>query len=277
MSSGSKGFTLIEIVVAAAIVGILVLIVSTLVNIVSMRYYETWGRLEAELAASRAENILRNYFSQAVDISNVSPALGGAAVVLAGTLGQVRPVLFDQIADPGADWSSLAAFVREDSSGRGTNAYGGDLRRTAMWFRRPSFNTSGVLFFRTWNDALPASPSYNDPYIDRISLLEIRRNVMPFVAKAASLDFRIHIRYHTNHVNGFNWCPQADILIGANGCNPNPARLAATRDFEKNFRIVLQNNLIKTAVVTQHSPTSQEERMFGGLYFFRMLIPASWD
>ena len=240
-----KGFTLVELVVGAGLVGMIGLILGALIIYSTGRYHEVRERLEAELAAARAENILRYYFSSAIAFD--STAAPGANVA-----GGILDFDWDQIADPGANWSLLATFWREDSTQRGGAAtgggtYGGWPRATAMWYRRPSRTTSGVLFIDGGNSRLAMQPSYNEQgggFIDRLSTLQMTKVAHDRHPSLTAVDIRFTIRYHTSHSNGFNWCPVLDINANASGCGGAGPR-AAIKDIERSFRILLQNNLLQ--------------------------------
>jgi prepilin-type N-terminal cleavage/methylation domain-containing protein len=273
-----KGFTLIEVLTSTAIVGVLVLILTTLTVFVSSRYQEVKNRLNAEYMASRAEVILRQYFSAAI---NMGTAVGATvANPLAADEGQIlNGIDWDQVGDT-ANWTHFASFWRETSTQRGAQLYGGFPMRTFMWYREPSRDTSGVIFIDGGAGGVgAAAPQFGggqgDEFIDRVSGLRITKIAHTTFAKVAALDVMIRIRYHPNNQQSPNWCPQADINAGAGGCNAVP--LGNFKDIERNFRIVLQNNLLRQRGTGTGRAVDSEERMLGNVYFFRMVVPTRWD
>lgn len=275
----ARGFTLPELIVATAIVGIVALLAGSLVTFVSTKYFEVKERLEANLEAAKAESLLRQYFSQAVDLVNDVDYFGGSEnISFTNPLhGEIRNGIdYDQISDMSTDWSTLAVFLRETSTG--LNLAGGKgytaLKRTAMWYRRPSLTTAGVLFIGPGTSGVTLKPSYSDPHIDHLSRIYIKKNLVGTTDHLASLDITIDIRYHPFSGQDLNWCPQKDIASGAHGCS---AYKTSFKDVEHSFRILLQNNLVKEMGVTSDSPIISEQRVMGSLYFFRAIFPLGWN
>lgn len=272
----ARGFTLPELIVATAIVGIIALLAGSLVTYVSTKYFEVKERLEANLEAAKAESLLRQYFSQAVDLTDSVSYFGGSETISFGnnSTGEIRNGIdYDQISDMATDWATLAVFLRESSTGLG-NPGSTSLKRTAMWYRRPSLTTAGILFIDPGNSGATLQPSYSNPYIDHLSRIKIDKNPIGASSILSSLDITIAIRYHPFSGENLNWCPQKDIASGANGCGTYKTSF---KDVERNFRILLQNNLVKPYGTTINFPVKSEQRVMGSLYFFRAIFPLGWS
>lgn len=297
--SKQKGFTLSELVVGTAIGSIIMLTVASIFFFLNYTYLSKKDRLDAEDQAATAEYMLKLLFSQAVDVQGTVTggatfASGGIVNPVVGTVGQVvgniqggpNIATFDQIVAP--QWIKIAAFLRENQASTSAGPTHGLLARTAIWFRRPEAaaapnNTSGVMFFdigtRLAPNAAPAAaamqPDYSDPYVGRISYLQVNKSLTPNYNRLASVEFVMRFRYHEKATSAVTFCPQRNIaapgpIIAA--CN---VAGAMWRDLERRFTILLRNNIVKLAGDTTMLGTSgqNEERILGNLYFFQPIIP----
>lgn len=278
MVKRERGFSLMEVVTALGVSGILLLVVTTLSFYSYFQFQNMKTRLEAEIEANRLEYLFKTYLTQAV---NISGAVGAGLTEATGanfTINDVNAtgqwfgppngaaVIWDQMGDLAGDWVTLGVFVREV----GTAAAGGELVPTAIWFRKPSAITSGVVFFDDGSNPGNMAPSYSDQFVSGITRLEFQRRD---VADAlASLRISFTLRYHVKSgasVNG--WCPVADINAAVVGCvNANNN----FREIEKNFDVVVRNNYRSDTSV---DGSAVEQRTLGRLYFFKVINPARWN
>ncbi len=270
-----KGFSLIEMTVSTGLVAVIALILGTLMMYATVRFQEVRGRLEAEYTAARAESLLRSYFESAIDVGNGAPGPGNE--------GGILNFNFNERSDS-VDWTLIATFWRETSTQRGGAAaggglYGGDPRPTAMWYRRPSRTTSGMIFVDNGSNVNSMAPSYAglDTIIDRVSLLSFDRIFAGTSGKVSAVEVTIHIRYHSQPDSGQSWCPIADINAGIAVCVA--PTVSSARDIERSFRIILQNNLknFRGAATPGNATVNEEQRMLGNIYFFRLLNPVRWN
>lgn len=268
----NKGFSLAEMLVATSVAAVLVLLIALAVNLLSDSFLKKREKMEAEELAARAEVLFRMAFSQAVRVQNTVTSIASGSTLTG--VGQIADsFLYDQIADTAAAWTPIAVFLREAQPALTGTLYG-QPAPTAIWYRRPETTTSGVLFFAMPNTAGAMSPSYQIPYTERISYLELtkrRHNVLDVVT---SVDIAFRVRYHTASNGRTNWCPQADISAAVAGCTT----AANWADIERRFSIPLRNNLVRSSTDTTYSSTgvTGEERVLGNLYFFQNVIPANY-
>jgi len=264
-----KGFSLAEVLTATGIATIGLAVLMSLYMTINSHFIGTRERFQAQATASHAEYLLRLIFSQAINLQSVASLPNNPG---AGS-GQIyNGINFPTIASAPGDWTTLAVFLREAAHLQGTG--NGSLKQTAVWYRRPSATTSGVLFIDTgaavaWPGG-GVQPSYSDDYIDRISYLSIQVNTHPsYAPQVVSLDFHLRIRYHLDPSTGTNWCPQADIGVTA-GC----ATKATWRDLDQTFSVVAHNNILHNAgALMTTSGVSSEERVLGNLFFFSPILP----
>lgn len=283
MVKQEHGFSLMEVITAVAVSGVVLLLVSTLSLYAYTQFQTMRARLEAETSANRLEYLLKTYLSQAVNISGAAglTEVTGANFTIAdaNATGQWfgnpnTAVAWNRITDLVGDWATLGVFVREI----GTGVSGGELAPTAIWFRKPSPTTAGVIFFD--NGATPANmaPDYNDQFVSGITRFEFQRQDIAAsgaagsVASLSSLRISYAIRYHLRPgAVTLGWCPRADIDAAVAGCvdaNNN------FREVEKNFNVVIRNNFRALASV---NGTPGDVRTLGRLYFFRVINPARWN
>ncbi len=288
-----SGYTIASLLISAGSALVLGLKVASLFALVSHKHNQTVDALEAEIVAARAERIFRSYFGDALNFDfnafnpgaesfNLAtlPANTGAGWLRSGIGGLADGVNYTSIADfGGANWHTLALFWREDSTAQGAQGYGGLPRKTAIWFRRPTIATSGMIVIDGGTDpngafsGNPMTPDDDDTFIDRVSglrMVKIRGN--PALNKTTAIDITIRIRYHLNHGNEFNWCPVADIPP-AGGLCVNAIQNAAVRDIERSFRVYLQNALLTAGGFNENAASDREERTMGSLYFFKQVTP----
>lgn len=266
------GFTLMETVIALAIGTIVATLAATLITLLSNRFNELTGRLDAQVTAAHAEVVLRSYFSQAVNIVDT----GLTTNTIPSPAGEIRDnITYTTISAAPADWTTLAIFWRENSTGQATTNFSA-LRQTVMWFRRPTLTTSGVLVISSRladGTGNPVAPVLGDDVIDRVSELTITKNITRNVV--ASVDINLAIRYFYSQAGGFNWCPALDVQSGAHGCGAVKSNF---KDLKRSFRITVMDNLVKAdGVADPNSPTKSEERVSGGIYFFKLINPARWQ
>ena len=279
MVKQERGFSLMEVMTAVGVSGVILLVVTTLSLYSYFQFQSLKVRLEAEIAANRLEYLFKTYLTQAVNISGtvgLTEVTGMNFTIndLDATGQWFGPpngaaVVWDQMADLVGDWATLGVFVREVGDG----PRGGELAPTAIWFRKPTANTSGVVFFDNEPSGAPAAnmtPDYNDQFVSGVTRLEFQRQ--DIAGSLASLRISYSIRYHlktANLVSG--WCPQADIAAAVAGCANGNNNF---REVEKNFNVVIRNNYRNDA---SPSGAAVEQRTLGRLYFFRLINPSRWN
>ncbi len=264
---------------AVGVSGVILLVVTTLSLYTYFQFQSMKSRLEAEISANRLEYLFKSYLTQAVNISGavgLTEATGMNFVINdADATGRWfgppngAAVVWDQMADLVGDWVTLGVFVREVGDG----PRGGELAPTAIWFRKPTAATAGVIFFDSEPSGAAAaamSPDYNDQFVSGITRLEFQRQ--DIAGALASVRISYAIRYHVKSGTSVNgWCPQADIAAAVAGCvNVNNN----FREVEKNFDVVVRNNYRSDADATG---SAVEQRTLGRLYFFRVINPARWN
>ncbi len=273
-----KGFSLVELMTALAVSSIGMVIVGGLLVMVFQQFHATRYKLETETAAARLEMLFRIYFEQAIDVGAGDAAFGDN-----GIPGRVADnFIFDQIGDIVGDWRVLGMFRREAGGREAITANTlSDIRATAIWFRKPSPTTSGVIFFGT--DPGPAlTPSYDQQWVDRVTYLEFSNKLVlnsgtAVGATVRSLDVRFRLRYHGKpHANN-RWCPVLDITNGVAGCVPAAAvgGPQTYTDIERNFKIVFRNNLVKDPGAYGNMADLGEIRALGPIYFFSPILPST--
>ncbi len=275
----SKGFSLIELMIAVGIGLILILIVAGIAVIGFSQMNSLRDRLAAEENLNRVEILLRSTVGQAVDIRSVDVVYGANFPVSTWAGGLRAPFLWNTIASTPANWNTIGHFYREMGGTMTTGVQGnGDLFPTAIFYRRPTATTSGVLFFHMGMGTPPPTPppkattltpSYSEPYVDRISFLQMDKNLNDAYGRVSSLRFRVAVRYHDFSSIARVWCPVADIQAATAGC----VTAAKYRDLEKEFTILVRNNLLKPAGTAGMTGTLAEERVMGFLYFFKLISP----
>ena len=269
----NQGFTLAEVLIATGIAGVLVLIVSTISTIGYTQLASMRERITAEENMNRLELLFRQTLGQAVDVSGTDLSIATSPYsVPSWTGGLAANFVWDQIGDTPTAWNVIGHFYRE-TGGSGlqtsTDGQGGTLMPTAIFYRRPeSSGTSGVLFFNMGSSA-DMAPNYADPFIDRISYLEMQKNISATYNKVTSVRVRARVRYHDSAIFERTWCPALDITNNVAGCN-NGAKF---RDLDLEFTIMIRNNLLKAAGTAGLTGTTNEERAMGFLYFFRLISP----
>lgn len=269
-----KGFSLVEIMIATAIGLVLVLIVTGIAVVGFTQMNSLRDRLAAEENLNRVELLLRSTIGQAVDVRSADVVYGSPFSVSNWDGGLRAAFNWNTMAAAGADWNTVGHFYREGGGTMASGVYGnGDLFPTAIFYRRPSATTSGVLFFHMGAAGAAKvtnlTPSYSEPYVDRISLLQMDKNNNDAYGRVTSVRFRVAVRYHEFGHTDRVWCPVADIQAATGGC-VNQARY---RDLEKEFTILVRNNLLKAAGVTGMTGNLAEERSMGFLYFFKLISP----
>jgi len=269
---------------ALAIGSVAMAIVGTLLSNMIEQFQTTNDRLDAEAMANRAQTLLQNVFSQAVDVQDTNagtiPAVinGGAPTPQPGQIlsfGVNDNFSFKQISDTPAAWTTLAVFQREGNGGDP-----GKLTKVGVFYRRPEAtnpNTMGMIFVVQSNDAgNPMTPStapgltYSSEYIDRVTLLEMTKHRHPNFDKVVSLDVHVQVRYQMGASVGLSWCPEADITAATGSCKNTVGR----KNIDRYFTILLRNNLVHPVTTNMASTAvSSEERVLGDLYFFQASIP----
>lgn len=267
-----RGFNLVEIMIATAVSGVLIVIVCSIAVIAFVQTSNLKDRLAAEENLNKIELYFKSTLGQAIDIDATDMGAIVSPFSVPGWTGSlVGNFVYDQIADS-AQWTTLGYFYREiGGSGNqadATELAGGTLRPTAIFYRRPETNTSGVLFFNG-GDMNLLTPNYSDRYVDRISYLEMQKNVNANYNKVTSVRIRVAVRYHDSTVSFRTWCPVADLAAGTAGCNQD----AKYRDLDREFTVVIRNNLMKASGVPGLNGGTAEERTMGNLYFFRLVNP----
>jgi prepilin-type N-terminal cleavage/methylation domain-containing protein len=282
-----SGYSLSEVMVTVAIIGIAGLILTSLYTLASDQYFAMRSRLEAEEIGTRMEFVLRGVFSQAIDVEFDSGAPMASGTNLGNNAGRIigtasgpltQQILYDQEADPPGDWVTLAAFLRESSTAltSGGGQARGRPRKTGLFFRRPSAaaNTAGVIFLDmggTPGGGAVLQPSWDDNYYDRITLLDITKHRHAAYNKTTSVDFRVHIRYYRQSIGTSRktWCPALDMPVV-----PACATTASWGDVERRFSITLRNNVVREIGQSMAaSGGDYEDRVLGGLYFFQPALP----
>lgn len=270
-----------ELMTAVGASGLVILVVVTIAMYVYIQHEQTKSRLEAETSANRLEYLFKLYLSQAVNITgtigldeasaNFNLADANGAGRWFGPPNTTTPpspsIVWDQMSDLAGNWATLGVFIRE--MGMGTDS---DLRSAAIWYRKPTPNTSGVVFFDVGNDTnTPMVPDYGDNYVSGITRLEFQRRDVGAPAQLSALRINFTLRYQKRTDAGVNWCPQADIDNAVAGC-VTPGVLY--NEISRNFEVVLRNNFRSINGV---NGTLGEVRTLGRLYFFQILNPARWN
>lgn len=273
-----KGFTLTELMIAATIGGILILIISAIAIIGFTQMNSLKDRLAAEENVTRLELLLRQTIGQAVDITGTNITYASPYAVSTRN-GGLRASFNWTDMTQGSNWNVIGHFLRESGgSGLQTSDDGnmGNLMPTAIFYRRPTATTSGVLFFNLGRAITATNPnypsmsaSYSEPFIDRISLLQMEKNVNVSYNKVTSVRFRVSIRYHEFGSSARVWCPVQNINAATAGC----VTTARYRDLQREFTILIRNNLLKSAGAAGLTGSTSEERTMGPLYFFRLISP----
>lgn len=264
----ARGFTLNELLIASGIGSVLILIVSGIAVIGFTQMNNLKDRIAAEENLNRIELLLRSTIGQAVDVSGTDMTTTSPVNVASWTGALAANFVANQIsATP--NWTMVGHFYRE-TGGSGlqssTDGSQGTLQPTAIFYRRPSATTSGVLFFNMGATS-SLTPNYVDPYVDRISYLEMQKNVNSTFNKVTSVRFRVSIRYHDFGIPTRTWCPVADIQGGI--CVTD----AKYRDLDREFTILVRNNLLKSSGTSGLTGSTAEERVMGFLYFFKLINP----
>lgn len=260
--------------IAIAVGLVLMLIVSGIAVIGFTQINNLKDRLAAEENINRIELLLRSTFEQAVDVRSADIAYG-ATYNVTGWAGGLRAAFnWNTIAATPSDWNTIAHFYREMGGTQSTGVLGnGDLFPTAIFYRRPSAATSGVLFFQMGHEGAVKqtnlTPDWDEPFVDRVSLLQMDKNINDAYGRVSSVRFRVAVRYHDFTSTERIWCPVADIQAATVGC----VNTAKYRDLEKEFTILLRNNLLKAEGTAGMSGSLSEERNMGFLYFFKLISP----
>lgn len=273
----NRGMTLVNLITAVGVSGLVLLIIATLSMYVYVQFENTKAQLQAEASANRLEYLFKLYLTQAINISGVTglTEVTGANFSVNDATATGRwfgvpngaAVVWDQMGDLVGNWATLGVFVRE--TGMGTDS---DLQPTAIWYRKPTAATSGVIFFDTGATPGNMVPDYGDPFVSGITRFEFQRQDIGVPAQLSSLRINFRLRYQRKRGNaGVNWCPTVDITNGVAGC-ATPG--ASYREIEKNFDVVLRNNF-RSAVGVNGTPG--EVRTLGRLYFFQITNPARWN
>lgn len=264
------GFSLSGLLASLAVASVVLLLLASMFGMMSSYYEYSRESLEAQEMAARAEVLLTNVFSQALEISNAG---GAVPANLGGGMGQIADGIdYDQIGDTG-DWTTLAVFLREDQGG--ININNGQLRKTALWYRRPNpaAGTTGVIFVDLGPDptAVPGpamSPSYADAFIDRVTGLRIVKRAHAHYPRLTGIDITLTLRYHYQAWGPRNWCPRLDSGVVV-GCDAQ----APIRDHTFTFSVLLRNNLMHVSGDGTALNIGNEERTLGSLYFFKPYFP----
>lgn len=268
----NKGFTLSEIMVAVFMTSVGFLALSTIVFFTFQQFHYLRDRLEAEASAARAESMFKTYLGQAVDVSMSNLPNNNWNISTTNPIGRLRAnFVWDRIAASPNNWNTLAVFVREGGGNGPTQNYGGTPMKTAMWYRRPSPTTSGVIFLNVGEQGGAMSPSYGGLYADRITYLAMEK--VGTGNRVTNVRVQIRVRYHRFSRFGTTWCPTQDIVNGTANCNNQVSYF----DIERSFNVVLRNNLIKAAGTAGPNGSLREERTLGHVYFFRTVNPIVWD
>ncbi len=266
-----KGYSLVEIMIASAIGTVLILIVSGVAVIGFSQMNSLRDRLAAEENLNRIELVLRSTLGQAVDVRSADITYGSPFDVMGWDGGLRANFNWNTIAAAGSDWNTIGHFYRETGGTASSGANGnGTLLPTALFYRRPSATTSGVLFYHMGgNGVVNLTPSYAEGFVDRLSLIEMTKNNNDAYGRVVSVRFRVAVRYHDFSSTSRIWCPSADIAAATAGCVSS----ARYRDLEKEFTILLRDNLLKASGTAGMTGTLSEERTMGFLYFFRLINP----
>ena len=265
-----NGYTLTELLIATAIGGVLIVIISIIAIIGFTQMSSLRDRLAAEESLDKVELYFRATLGQAVDVSGTNLAIGAFPFAVPGWTGNLRANFqWDQIADTATAWNAIGYFYREvgGSGAQAVESVGGTLRPTAIFYRRPeAAGTAGVLFFDN-GETTTLTPDYSDLFVDRITYLAMDKNINTNYNKVASVRIRVAVRYHDFGIPLRTWCPVADIAAAVAGCNNG----AKYRDLDREFTVLIRNNLLKAAGTASMTGSLVEERIMDSLYFFRMI------
>lgn len=267
-----NGYTLTELLIATAIGGVLIVIISIIAIIGFTQMSSLRDRLAAEESLDKVELYFRSTLGQAVDVAAADLAIGAFPFAVPGWTGNLSGNFqWDQIADTPAAWNAIGYFYREigGSGAQAVQSVGGTLRPTAIFYRRPeSTGTAGVLFFDN-GETTTLTPDYSDLFVDRITYLAMDKNINTTYVpnKVSSVRIRVSVRYHDFGIPLRTWCPTLDITNGVAGCD-NGSKF---RDLDREFTVLIRNNLLKTAGTASITGSLSEERIMDSLYFFRMI------
>jgi prepilin-type N-terminal cleavage/methylation domain-containing protein len=326
MIRNARGFTLNELLVTTAIMGVIMLALASLISLLNFSYLSKSDELAAESAAAKAEFLLRNVFSQAVYIQYTnppstpptSPLATGVNINPGGPTpapGLIADENFTTIsagamaANPNYD--IIAVFLREiqtmDPPGVAPTAALATslLQRTMITFQRPQTQaasgrqggTAGILWFTNGiprpapvpplpvGGAVAMKPTYSpaaaydSDYVDRVSFFTLTQSrANPTYDAVTSVDIHLRFRWHTKTSPGTTWCPANDLAVASPNfaaCEPVANRPMLWHDVDKQFTVLLRNNMIRTATNVSREATGGafEEHTLGNLYFFSPVVP----
>ncbi len=272
--SNRDGFSLVEVMVATGIGTI----VSAGIAAVFIFAIEQFTVLVEQNAAE--ESLLwaayntRSFLSQAIDLEVHAADLTSS--IPAGQKGQV---LSSYTSASDGTIKTLAIFNREMSTAAG--ATGSNLFSTGVFFINPTTTPvagnqqpwGGVLIFDMGsNTDNPMWPSLSDLWFDRISEFRIQdvECALPGQSgagcegsNAKSATVVIKARYFKN-AKREQWIYAPTIPAGT--------VIAPYRDIEMTVKVGFRDNVLLNSAGSRVGSTT-DERLHGGLYFFRMILP----
>lgn len=219
----------------------------------------------------------RSFFSQAIDLE-VATTVDNS--IPAGSKGQIRSSF---TSGSNGVITTIAAFAREMSTGgtvAPTSGAGSNLVSTGVFLINPSSTAignngqpwGGILIFTTAPTGTAMWPTLNGLWFDRISEFKLQdvecsdpgSSGASCVGKSAkSATFIIKARYFKNAKRN-QWFYQP---------TPVAANTSPYRDIEMTIKVGFRDNVLLKGGAESRVGSSADERLHGGLYFFRMVLP----
>ncbi len=268
----NRGFSLMELIAATALVAIGMVTLSTLTYIASAYSLSLREEFTALSQSYRLEYELRKFVSLAVRVraSGVAPAAFEGQFSdnfqcdnVVGAAGSLNCP---------ADWKEVAVFLRENSTG-GMGAPGDDergLAATGIWYKKPTHDlvnplSGGVVIDSGSGGVGNILQAGNGKMIfNQMAAFGMQRRDTR--SGLASVTFNSTFRYHgVSQLK--TWCPQNEI---GGFCNFGANNTPNFYDNNYSFRISLTNNLLSQQ---EDNGSGLEMRVLGPIHFFKPITP----
>ena len=286
--SNYQGMSLIEVVVAVGILGILGLVFHTLMLNIQKEYLTVSERITLETEAADLAFYLKHYLSNAVELYD--SGTGSVAGNFSNTQGRIREFnlssLWTVSSGPGVA-EPVALFFRETLKSRQTPVPP-DAERylpTGLFLVRPTINRYGVIGFSlgdSTTNVLSGTPGRVSPKFGRLVDLRLQSFVTDGSSgfrKLQSMVVTFTLRaYRGGADQDHTWCPPAQMLTVAVCQTQSPYF-----DLTKSVEIVLRNNVLgmstsrrrreKELITDRTLFVPASRRVVDGVYFLVPELP----
>lgn len=275
----SAGVTLVEMMVAVAVGGVLSLTVATLYAFSVGQFQLIVSKNQAQEGLMVMAYQLRNILGQAQDLSVVPGPISNISYDLSVSPGQIL-ASFDSTTINSATCPGgpnclrvLAYFLRESGTGNQAGVAGSNVVPSAVFFQAPTVKSPGRLYIDVGSGTVPGGPGIG-PRLDNIwfdNVVAVKIQTVSVGSNAKSSTFTLTVRYFLDPERAnWVWCPSGAAAPFLPLCPSPTGRYAAYKDAQMVVEVGFRNNVLNAVSVTGGN---NPDRLFGGMFFFKSIAP----